>query len=182
MLGAVRRHLFNNDTWPDFTRIPDHLEPSVRFQEIVVEEPFSIGNLPSGALEITAIPVNHIVPTTAFLLRQGSSSIIFTSDTGPTDRIWEVANETPDLKALITECSFPDRLQAVADISLHLTPGLPLLTDPAPVGRDRRGRSRPKRSTTATHPPSLSTVAAILCWVSSANQHSRKISSSSGNV
>jgi ribonuclease BN (tRNA processing enzyme) len=122
VLGAVRRHLFNNDTWPDFTRIPDHLEPSVRFQEIVTETPFTIEQLPSGTLEITAIPVNHIVPTTAFVLRQGGSSVIFTSDTGPTERIWEVANATPDLAAIITECSFPNRLQAVADISLHLTP------------------------------------------------------------
>ena len=122
VMGAVRRHLFNNDTWPDFTRIPDHVEPSVRFQEIVAEEPFTISGLPGGDLEITAIPVDHIVPTTGFLLRQGSSSIIFTSDTGPTERVWQVANETPDLKALITECSFPNRLQAVADVSLHLTP------------------------------------------------------------
>ena len=121
-LGAVRRHLFNNDTWPDFTRIPDHVEPSVRFQEIVPEEPFTISGLPGGDLEITAIPVDHIVPTTGFLLRQGSSSVIFTSDTGPTERIWQVANETPDLTALITECSFPNRMRAVAEISLHLTP------------------------------------------------------------
>jgi ribonuclease BN (tRNA processing enzyme) len=122
VLGAVRRHLFNNDTWPDFTRIPDHLEPSVRFQEITVEQPFAITGLPGGDLEITAIPVNHIVPTTGFLIRQGPSSVIFTSDTGPTERVWEVANATPDLKALITECSFPNRLQEVADISRHLTP------------------------------------------------------------
>lgn len=122
VLGAVKRHLFNNDTWPDFSRIPDHLEPSVRFQEIVAEEPFRITGLPGGDLEITAVPVDHIVPTTGFLFRQGSSSVIFTSDTGPTERIWQVANSTPDLKALITECSFPNRLQAVADVSLHLTP------------------------------------------------------------
>jgi len=122
VMGAVRRHLFNNDTWPDFTRIPDHVEPSVRFQEIIAEEPFTISGLSGGDLEITAIPIDHIVPTTGFLLRQGSSSIIFTSDTGPTERVWQVANETPDLKALITECSFPNRLQTVADVSLHLTP------------------------------------------------------------
>jgi len=56
------------------------------------------------------------------LLRQGSSSVLFTSDTGPTERIWEVANTTDDLAACITECSFPNRLQQVADISLHLSP------------------------------------------------------------
>jgi ribonuclease BN (tRNA processing enzyme) len=122
VLAGVRRHLFNNDTWPDFTRIPNHLFPSVRFEEIEIEQPFTISGLPGGDLEITAVQVNHIVPTTGLVLRQGDSSLIFTSDTGPTERIWEVANETPDLKAVITECSFPNRLQEVADISRHLSP------------------------------------------------------------
>ena len=122
VLAGVRRHLFNNDTWPDFTRIPNHMYPSVRFDEIVVEKPFVIAHLPNGPLEVTAVEVNHIVPTTGLLLRQGSSSVIFTSDTGPTSRIWEVANATEDLAAIITEVSFPNRMQNVADVSLHLTP------------------------------------------------------------
>lgn len=122
VLAGVRRHLFNNDTWPDFTRIPDHLYPSVRFQEIEIEVPFVIDNLPGGPLEVTAVEVNHIVPTTGVLLRQGASSIIFTSDTGPTSRIWEVANASEDLAAIITEVSFPNRMQDVANVSLHLTP------------------------------------------------------------
>ena len=31
-------------------------------------------------------------------------------------------NSSDDLKACITECSFPNRMQDVADISLHLSP------------------------------------------------------------
>jgi ribonuclease BN (tRNA processing enzyme) len=122
VLGAVRRHLFNNDTWPDFSRIPNQLYPSVRFEVIEPESPFVIANATDGNLEVIAIPVNHVVPTTGLLLRQDGRSLLFTSDTGPTDRIWEVANATSDLVAVITECSFPNRLQAVADVSLHLTP------------------------------------------------------------
>jgi ribonuclease BN (tRNA processing enzyme) len=122
VLAGVRRHLFNNDTWPDFTRIPNHLYPSVRFEEIEIECPFTISPLPSGELEVVAIEVNHIVPTTGLLLRQGSSSILFTSDTGPTERIWDIANETEDLVAVITEVSFPNHMQDVADVSLHMTP------------------------------------------------------------
>ena len=122
VLAGVRRHLFNNDTWPDFTRIPNHLYPSVRFEEIEIECPFTISPLPSGELEVVAIEVNHIVPTTGLLLRQGSSSILFTSDTGPTERIWDIANATEDLVAVITEVSFPNHMQDVADVSLHMTP------------------------------------------------------------
>jgi hypothetical protein len=33
-----------------------------------------------------------------------------------------VANATEDLAAIITEVSFPNRLQDVAEVSLHLTP------------------------------------------------------------
>jgi ribonuclease BN (tRNA processing enzyme) len=122
VLAGVRRHLFNNDTWPDFTRIPNHLYPSLRFQEIELERPFVISEPGQVDLEVVAIEVNHIVPTSGLLLRQGAASVIFTSDTGPTDRIWEFANQEDGLAALITECSFPNRLQEVADVSLHLTP------------------------------------------------------------
>ena len=46
VLGAVRRHLFNNDTWPDFSRIPNQLYPSVRFEVIEPERPFVIPACP----------------------------------------------------------------------------------------------------------------------------------------
>lgn len=122
VLANVRRHLFNNDTWPDFSRIPDRLYPSIRFVEVEPERPFLIEDLPGGPVEVTAVPVDHIVPTVGFLIRQGTSSVLFTSDTGPTQRVWEVANAQRDLAALITECSFPSNLQRIADVSLHLTP------------------------------------------------------------
>ncbi len=122
VLANVRRHLFNNDTWPDFSRIPNHLYPSVRFVEIEAETPFVIEGLPGGPVEITPIPVRHIVPTVGFLVRRGAASFLYTSDTGPTERVWEVANAQEELGMLITECSFPSELQRIADVSLHLTP------------------------------------------------------------
>ena len=39
---AIRKYLFNNDTWPDFTRLPNHLLPAVRFQEFESEVPVVI--------------------------------------------------------------------------------------------------------------------------------------------
>lgn len=122
ILGVVRRHLFNNDTWPDFSRIPNQLYPTVRFVDVPAEEPFVIPDLPGGDLEVTAVPVDHTVPTVGLLLRQGGTSVLFTSDTGPTERVWAVANRTEDLAAVITECSFPNRLQELADVSRHFSP------------------------------------------------------------
>jgi len=49
-------------------------------------------------------------------------TILITSDTGPTSRIWQKAREFENLKAIITEVSFPNRLREVAECSKHLTP------------------------------------------------------------
>jgi hypothetical protein len=48
--------------------------------------------------------------------------VIFAADSGPTTRLWEVAHRTPGLSAVFLEASFPNRLKAVAEAALHLTP------------------------------------------------------------
>ncbi|MGZ6029698.1 MAG: MBL fold metallo-hydrolase, partial [Myxococcaceae bacterium] len=117
VLHTVKQHLFNNDTWPDFTRIPNDLLPALRLVQVKPREPFS-----AHGLRLTPVPVHHVVPTHGYLVEDADRSVLFTSDTGPTEEVWELANRTAGLKAVITEVSFPSRMQAVADVSLHLTP------------------------------------------------------------
>lgn len=117
LLHTVKHHLFNNDTWPDFTRIPSDLLPALRLRRIEERAPFAVNHL-----RLTAVPVNHTVPTHGFLVEDDRGAVLFTSDTGATDEVWAVANRTPKLRALIVEVSFPNRMQAVADLALHLTP------------------------------------------------------------
>ncbi|HKI86583.1 MAG TPA: 3',5'-cyclic-nucleotide phosphodiesterase [Thermoanaerobaculia bacterium] len=114
---ALRKHLFNNATWPDFTRIPNHLLPAVRFKEFADETPIIV-----EGVSFTPIPVNHAVPTHGFLIEQDGAAVLWSSDTGPTDRLWEIANRTRNLRAICIETSFGNDLQGIADISLHLTP------------------------------------------------------------
>jgi ribonuclease BN (tRNA processing enzyme) len=114
---AIRKYLFNNATWPDFTRLPNHLLPAMRFHELEAEVPVTI-----GGVRFTPIPVTHSIPTFGFLLEQNGRSVLWSSDTGPTHRLWEVANRTPNLQAVMVETSFDNALQEVADVSLHLTP------------------------------------------------------------
>jgi ribonuclease BN (tRNA processing enzyme) len=116
VLHTVKRHLFNNDTWPDFTRIPNDI-PAIKLTQVTPREPFEI-----NGLRLTPIPVRHTVPTHGYLVDEGRGSVLFTSDTGPTEEVWQVANRTRNLKAIIVELSFPNRMQEVADVSLHLTP------------------------------------------------------------
>ena len=43
------------------------------------------------------------------------------SDTAPTERIWELVNQTPNLKAVLVEVSFPNQMAWLAEKAKHLT-------------------------------------------------------------
>jgi cAMP phosphodiesterase len=117
VIASMKDHLFNNNTWPDFTCLPNDLTPVLRLIPVAPEEPFTV-----NGLKFTAVSVTHIVPTTGFIVEDKRGAIAFSSDTGPTERFWEVVNETKKLKAVITETSFPNELQDLAHVSGHLTP------------------------------------------------------------
>jgi ribonuclease BN (tRNA processing enzyme) len=114
---AIRKNLFNNDVWPDFTRLPNHLLPAMRFHELEAERPIEI-----EGLRFTPIPVDHPIPTFGFLIEDGGSALVWSSDTGPTKRLWEVANQASKVGGVWVDVSFDNQLQPIADVSGHLTP------------------------------------------------------------
>ena len=114
---SIRKYLFNNATWPDFTRLPNHLLPAVKFHELEEEEPIVL-----NGVRFTPITVDHPVPTFGFLIEQDGKAVLWSSDTGPTLRLWQIANATHNLKAVCLDTSFDNTLQEVADVSFHLTP------------------------------------------------------------
>jgi ribonuclease BN (tRNA processing enzyme) len=114
---AIRKNLFNNDVWPDFTRLPNHLLPAMRFHELVEGTAVEI-----EGLRFTPVPVNHPVPTFGYLIEDSRSALLWSSDTGPTKRLWEVANGAENLKGVWVDVSFENALQPIADVSGHLTP------------------------------------------------------------
>jgi ribonuclease BN (tRNA processing enzyme) len=117
IIEGIKAHLFNDALWPDFTVLPSAESPVLKFMAI---EPMV--EVPVQDFTIRAIPVNHTVPAVGYIVHRGKSSMVYTGDTGPTERIWEEANLLPDLKAVLVETSFPNRMRAVAESSGHLTP------------------------------------------------------------
>ncbi len=117
VVAALKSHLFNNHTWPDFTCLPNDMTPVLRLVEIEEERPFTL-----NGLRVRAVRVSHLVPTTGFVVEDKVGSLAFTSDTGPTHRFWEVIGRLRRLKAVITETSFPNEMQDLANVSGHLTP------------------------------------------------------------
>jgi 3',5'-cyclic-nucleotide phosphodiesterase len=116
-LEALRQHFFNDRLWPDFSAIPSREQPTVVYRELPLETPVSL-----LGFEVRAVPVNHTIDAAGFIIADASGAVAFSGDTGPTDRLFELLRETPSLRALLMEVSFPDRLQALATMSGHHTP------------------------------------------------------------
>jgi cAMP phosphodiesterase len=114
---TLQKNLFNDALWPDFTRIPSSKNPVLSLRAFRAGDTFQ-----AGAYTVTSVPVSHPVESCGFVVRHGASALGISGDTGPTHRLWELLNATPDLKALLLETSFPNQLQALADLSGHLTP------------------------------------------------------------
>lgn len=118
ILDILRKHLFNNKIWPDFTTITNGHCPILSYRPI--EKSAQI-----GSIEVNIYPVHHPVPAVGFIIKdKGRNSIVITGDTGPTDLLWEEANKETHLKAVLTEIAFPNRLRKVADAAGHFTPDM----------------------------------------------------------
>ncbi len=115
-LDAVENHIFNNVIWPDFIALSRNMPPFLRLCPIESEIPIE-----AAGLTLTPIPVNHVVPTFGYVVSDTGSSVIFGADSGPTDRIWQVAHQIPNLRAVFLEACFPNSLTSLAKASLHLT-------------------------------------------------------------
>lgn len=113
----IKQHLLNDVIWPDFTVLPNAANPTITINSIEEEKPVHI-----GAYIITPVKVNHPLDAMGFIVEKESSAVLFTLDTGPTERIWEVASSKKNLKAVFTEVSFPNSLKEVAKLSDHHTP------------------------------------------------------------
>ena len=118
-LETVRRHLFNDRIWPDFTEAVRETVPLVQFKPV---EPGGTESILD--YEVEAVPLVHAVPTQAYRIRRAGKSLIVCGDTYGTDGLWTFANADRDLSAIVIECSFPSRYEGLAKASLHLTPRL----------------------------------------------------------
>ncbi len=117
VIASLRRHLFNDELWPDFSRLPGSHGPAVAFRTLAWETPARV-----AGLTVTAVPVTHVVPACGYLVSDGTGTVVFSGDTGPTERLWEAARAATDVRAVFVECSFPDEKREVARLSRHLTP------------------------------------------------------------
>lgn len=121
VISALREFVFNDQVWPNFEniRLINDSGPTLEFRQLEARQTMNI-----AGIDVTAIPVNHIVPTFGLLVQNSATTVAFTSDTYSTEELWKTASEDRNLKAVFAEVSFPNEMAKLAEASKHLTPEL----------------------------------------------------------
>jgi cAMP phosphodiesterase len=116
-IDALRSHFFNDQLWPDFSKIPDGNNPTVVFKKLRFNEVERL-----GGFAVRPVRVAHTVEAAAYVIDDGSSAIAYSGDTGPTEEFWQILQQLPSLKALVMEVAFPNDQRKLACASGHHTP------------------------------------------------------------
>ncbi len=116
-IATLRKNIFDNVIWPDFTKIPNAKNPVFKLRAFKAGSKVKVGRY-----DVRSVLVSHPVESCGFVISDGSSSFAISGDTGPTEQFWKVLNKTSGVKLVLVECSFPNALQSLADISGHFTP------------------------------------------------------------
>lgn len=123
VVDILRRHMFNWDLWPDFEKVPTVEHPFMRFVELAVGQVVDL-----EGRRLTPIPANHGRPAVGYIMRGKESCLLFSGDTTSHEALWHIANDCPNLRHMVVECSFASRQRAIADAASHYCP-ITLLPD-----------------------------------------------------
>lgn len=119
-IEALQKHLFNDEVWPNFNKIPllNSTVPALQYVSITPFERYPI----EDGITLIPIPSNHTVPCCGYIIEQRNSALLFSGDSFHNELLWQTLNENSAIKALIIDVSFPNRLTKIAKESKHLTP------------------------------------------------------------
>ena len=119
VMDLLMKNVFNGIVWPDFSTViaPSTGKPVVQYRPLAPGKKAIV----NGAT-LTAVPVDHQIPASGVIVELNGQAIVFTGDTGPTQNIWKHTNKTTNVVAVVTEASFPNDQQQLADDTAHLTP------------------------------------------------------------
>jgi len=114
--NVIETHLLNGILYPKYYEVPE-AKPTVNFKLIT---PYELQRVDGH--QIQAIPVNHGTDTMGFnIYGTEGKSVFYTADTGPDlAKCWQ--HVSPQL--IIADITMPNRYEAFARKTEHLTPGL----------------------------------------------------------
>jgi 3',5'-cyclic-nucleotide phosphodiesterase len=118
ILSIISKHMFNNELWPDFTKINmiNSSDAIVKLNELNEKRTQTIGDC-----EIALLPANHGIPACGIRVKNNNKSYIFSGDSADCPEFWDHVNNDSTLDGLIVECSYPESLHELALLTMHLS-------------------------------------------------------------
>lgn len=117
VIALLERDIFNWTVYPRFSELKNEFGPVMEYVPFRHGEEFEVAHL-----KVTAVPVNHIVPTVGLVISDAKTTVAFSSDTYRTEEFWQLVNRTAHIDALMIEASFPNDMGQLAEVSRHFTP------------------------------------------------------------
>jgi ribonuclease BN (tRNA processing enzyme) len=114
---AVKEHLLTQRVWITLEIMKNSHTELLAFHPMKSGESFM-----TEGLKITPVPVTHTILTHGLIVEDDQTALLFTADTGATERIWQVAQECRNLRAVFIDLSFPNKLTELARVSCHHSP------------------------------------------------------------
>jgi ribonuclease BN (tRNA processing enzyme) len=120
-LAVLRTHLFNDQLWPDFTRLPGPQAPVLTLHELAVGQTLTLG---VQARRVRVLPARHTVPAVGYAVLGRDTQEgdwVFTGDTGPNPALWAHLRGL-NVRQLVIEVAFPESDAVLAAQSGHHCP------------------------------------------------------------
>jgi ribonuclease BN (tRNA processing enzyme) len=117
VIELLERDVFNWTVYPRFSELRNEYGPVMEYVPFRTDVEFKVAHL-----RVTAVNVNHIVPTVGMVISDGKTTVAFSSDTAETEDFWTLVNKTQRIDALLIEASFPNSMAKLAEDSRHFTP------------------------------------------------------------
>lgn len=119
VINDLKKDVFNDRIWPDFTKIPDRKNPALKFRSIRPSRSMAI-----NGYRVYCERVNHLVPAYGYIIKgPDKKTLVYTGDTGPTSLLWQKMAHF-NVRCLIIEVSFPNSMTELAIKTGHLTAAL----------------------------------------------------------
>ena len=96
-IDALKKHIFNNTIWPDFSRIPNPESPFISFHPLELGQKLLI-----AGKHFEVLPAVHTVPAVGYAVTTGSGYWVFTGDTEQNPALWARINQL-DVTMLVIE-------------------------------------------------------------------------------
>ncbi|VTR97659.1 MBL fold metallo-hydrolase [Tuwongella immobilis] len=117
-IAALHAHVFNDCLFPTLELLNGLNPPFCTLHEIRPRVPFFV-----GGLQWEAVPLMHPTPCVGYRVRDERGAIVVATDTDDCPGLHELLFDTPRLRAVFLEASFPNSQTPLARASQHLTVG-----------------------------------------------------------